>query len=70
MPHPLDSLFSDLDLNKAPTHEEIKETIKRLPSHKAAGPDGITSRILQASGEQAIQLGKQTYYRPGLAKRQ
>jgi len=30
--------------------------IKRLPSDKAAGPDGITNRILQASGEQAIDM--------------
>jgi len=30
--------------------------IKRLPSDKAAGPDGITNRILQASGEQAINM--------------
>jgi len=28
--------------------------LKTLPSDKAAGPDGITNRILQASGEQAI----------------
>jgi hypothetical protein len=30
--------------------------LKRLPSDKAAGPDGITNRILQASGEQAIDM--------------
>jgi len=30
--------------------------IKWLPSDKAAGPDGITHRILQTSGEQAIDM--------------
>ena len=31
--------------------------LKRLPSDKTAGPDGIiTNRILQASGEQAIDM--------------
>jgi len=30
--------------------------LKHLPSDKAAGPDGITNRILQASGEQAINM--------------
>jgi len=30
--------------------------LKHLPSDKAAGPDGITNRILQASGEQAIDM--------------
>jgi len=30
--------------------------IKRLPSGKAAGPNGITNRILQTSGEQAIDM--------------
>jgi len=30
--------------------------LKRLPSDKAAGPDGITNRILQACGEQAIDM--------------
>jgi len=28
--------------------------LKHLPSDKAGGPDDITNRILQASGEQAI----------------
>jgi len=30
--------------------------IKRLPSDKGAGPDGITNKILQAIGEQAIYM--------------
>ena len=30
--------------------------LKHLPPDKAAGPDGITNRILQASGEQAIDM--------------
>jgi len=30
--------------------------LKHLPSDKGAGPDGITNRILQASGEQAIDM--------------
>ena len=30
--------------------------LKHLPSNKAAGPDGITNTILQASGEQAIYM--------------
>ena len=30
--------------------------MKCLPSNKAAGPDGITNRILQASGEQAVDM--------------
>ena len=30
--------------------------LKHLQSDKAAGPDGITNRILQASGEQAIDM--------------
>jgi len=30
--------------------------LKHLPSDKAAGPDGITNRILQASGEEAIDM--------------
>jgi len=30
--------------------------LKHLPSDKDAGPDGITNRILQASGEQAIDM--------------
>jgi len=30
--------------------------LKHLPSDKAAGPDYITNRILQASGEQAIDM--------------
>ena len=30
--------------------------LKHLPSDKAAGPDGITNRILQASGDQAIDM--------------
>jgi len=30
--------------------------LKHLPSDKAAGPDGITKRILQASGDQAIDM--------------
>ena len=38
------------------SREEIKEMLKHLPPDKAAGPDGITNRILQASGEQAIDM--------------
>jgi len=30
--------------------------LKHLPSDKAAGKDGIIDRILQASGEQAIDM--------------
>ena len=55
-PHPSDSRIPDPELNKTPTREEIKEMLKRLPPDKAAGPDGITNRILQASGEQAIDM--------------
>jgi len=51
-PHPSDSQIPDPELNK----EEIKEMLKDLPSDKAAGPDGITNRILQASGEEAIDM--------------
>jgi len=39
-----------------PTREETKTQIKHLPSDKAAGPDGITNRILQAGGEQAVDM--------------
>ena len=30
--------------------------LKHLPSDKAAGPDGITTHILEASGDQAIDM--------------
>jgi len=30
--------------------------LKHLPYDKTTGPDGITNRILQASGEQAIDM--------------
>ena len=30
--------------------------LKHLPSVKATGPDGITNRILQAGGEQAVDM--------------
>jgi len=53
-PHPSDSHFPDPEFHKTPTREEVKEM--HLPSDKAAGPDGITNRILQASGEQAINM--------------
>jgi len=46
----------DLALKKNPTREEVKEMIKRLLSDHASSPDGITNRILQASGEQAIDM--------------
>jgi len=39
-----------------PTREEIKLQLKKLPSDKAAGPDGITNRILQAGGERAVDM--------------
>ena len=55
-PHPSDSHIPDSELNKTPTREEVKEMLKRLPSDKAAGPDGITNIILQASREQAIDM--------------
>ena len=55
-PHPSDSHILDPELNKPPTRVEVKEMLKHLPSDKAAGPDGITNRILQASGEQAIDM--------------
>jgi len=38
------------------TREEIKLQLKKLPSDKAAGPDGITNRILQAGGECAVDM--------------
>ena len=38
------------------TREEIKLQLKKLPSDKATGPDGITSCILQAGGECAIDM--------------
>jgi len=44
-PHPSDSHIPDPELNKTLTREEVKEVIKRLPSDKAAEPDGITNRI-------------------------
>jgi len=55
-PHPSDSQIPDPELNKTPTREEVKDMLKLLPSDKAAGPDGVTNRILQASGEQAIDM--------------
>jgi len=45
-PHPSDSQIPDPELNKTPTREEVKEMLKHLPCDKAAGPDGITNRIL------------------------
>ena len=39
-----------------PTREEIQIQLKRLPSDKAAGPDGITNCILQTSGERAVDM--------------
>ena len=39
-----------------PTREEIKLQLKKLPSDKAAGPNGITNRILQAGGERAVDM--------------
>jgi len=53
-PHPSGSHIPDPELNKTTTREEVKEISKRLPSDKAAGPDGITNKILQASGEQTM----------------
>jgi len=44
-PHPSDSHIPDPELNKTLTREKVKEVIKRLPSDKAAEPDGITNRI-------------------------
>ena len=55
-PHPSDSHIPDPELNKTPTRDQVQEMIKRLHSDKAAGPDVITNRILQASGEQAIDM--------------
>jgi len=45
-PHPSDSQIPDPELNKTHTREEVKEMLKHLPPDKAAGPDGITNRIL------------------------
>jgi len=53
-PHPSDSHIPDPQLNMRPTREEIKIQLKKLPSDKAAGPDGISNRILQAGGERAV----------------
>jgi len=39
-----------------PTREEIQIQLKKLSSDKAAGPDGITNCILQASGERAVDM--------------
>jgi hypothetical protein len=44
-PHPSDSHIPDPELNKTLTRQKVKEVIKRLPSDKAAEPDGITNRI-------------------------
>jgi len=55
-PHPSDSHIPDPELNKPPIREEVKEMLKHLPSDKAAGPDGITNRILHASRKQAIDM--------------
>jgi len=52
MPHPSDLHIPDPELNKNFTPEEVKEMIKRLPSDKAA----TANRILQISGEQAIDM--------------
>jgi len=55
-PHPSDSHIPDPELNKTPPKEEVEEMLKHLPSDKAEGTDGITNRILQTSGEQAIDM--------------
>jgi len=57
-PHQSDSQIPDPELNrdKTPAREEVKEMLKHLPSDKAVGPDGITNRILQDSGEPAIDM--------------
>jgi len=55
-PHPSDSHIPDPQLNMRPTREEIMTKLKHLPSVKATGPDGITNRILQAGGEQAVDM--------------
>jgi len=39
-----------------PARGEIQIQLKNLPSDKAAGPDGITNRILQAGGERAVDM--------------
>jgi len=39
-----------------PTREEIKLQLKKLPFDKAAGPHGITNRILQAGGKRAVDM--------------
>jgi len=55
-PHPFDSHISDPQVNTRPTREEIKTQLKNLPSDKAAGPDGIATRILQAGGDRAVDM--------------
>ena len=55
-PHPSDTHIPEPQLNMRPTREEINIQLKKLPSDKAAGPDGITNRILQASGERAADM--------------
>jgi len=55
-PHHSDSHIPDPQLNTRPTREEIKTQRKKLPSDKAAGPDGITNHILQAGGERAVDM--------------
>jgi len=57
-PHQSDSQIPDPELNrdKPPAREEVKEMLKHFPSDKAVGPDGITNRILQDSGEPAIDM--------------
>jgi len=49
-----DSHMPDPALKKNSSREEVKEMIKRLLPDHASSSDGITNRILQASGEQAI----------------
>ena len=49
-PHPSDSRVPDPELDKTPTSDEVKDMVQKLPSDKAAGPDGITNRILQGGG--------------------
>jgi len=55
-PHPSDSHIPHAQLNMRPTREEIKIQLKKLPSDKAAGPDEITNRILQAGGQRAVDM--------------
>jgi len=54
--HPSDSHIPDPQLNMRPTREEIQIQLKKPLSDKAAGPDGFTNCILQASGERAVDM--------------